>query len=97
MEILQQFGFYDAEGNPVQAVLDSLKSIPQGAATTNWAATSPLLEELGGVYLEDVNVAELALDASVPNGVRPYSLDETSAGKLWTWSEDITGVSFQIG
>jgi NAD(P)-dependent dehydrogenase (short-subunit alcohol dehydrogenase family) len=97
LEILQQFGFYDAAGNPVQAVLDSLKSIPQGAATTIWAATTPLLAELGGVYLEDVNVADLAVDASVPNGVKPYSLDKASAGKLWKWSESITGVPFQIG
>lgn len=97
LEILQQFGFYDAEGNPVQEVLDSLKSIPQGAATTIWAATSPALEEIGGVYLEDVDVAELAVDASVPNGVKPYSLEVASAGKLWKWSESITGVPFQIG
>lgn len=96
MEILQRFGFYDAAGNPVQEVLESLKSIPQGAATTIWAATTPLLAELGGVYLEDVNVAELALDESVPDGVKPYSLDEASAGKLWKWTESITGVPFQI-
>lgn len=96
IEILQQFGFYDAAGNPVQAVLDSLKSIPQGAATTIWAATSPVLEDLGGVYLEDVNVAELAVDASVPNGVKPYSLEVASAGKLWRWSESITGITFQV-
>jgi len=97
VEILQQFGFYDAEGNPVQEVLDSLKSIPQGAATTIWAATSPVLEEIGGVYLEDVDVAELAVDASVPNGVKPYSLEVASAGKLWKWTESITGVPFQVG
>lgn len=96
LEILQQFGFYDAAGNPVQEVLDSLKSIPQGAATTIWAATSPLLAELGGVYLEDVDIAELAVDASVPNGVKPYSLDEASAVKLWDWTASITGVPFNI-
>jgi len=96
MEILQHFGFYDAAGNPVQEVLDSLKSIPQGAATTIWAATSPILDELGGVYLEDVNVAELAVDASVPNGVKPYSLDEGSATRLWKLTESLTGVPFQI-
>ncbi len=35
----------------------TLKSIPQGAATTVWAATSPDLAGKGGVYLEDVHVA----------------------------------------
>jgi NAD(P)-dependent dehydrogenase (short-subunit alcohol dehydrogenase family) len=96
MEILQQFGFYDAEGKPVQEVLDSLKSIPQGAATTVWAATSPSLNDIGGVYLEDVDVAELAIDASMQKGVKPYALAETSAKRLWTLSEELTGVTFQL-
>ncbi|ACU60951.1 SDR family NAD(P)-dependent oxidoreductase [Chitinophaga pinensis] len=97
LEILQQFGFYDEHGNPVQAVIDSLKTIPQGAATTIWAATSPLLKEIGGVYLEDVDVAALAVDASVPNGVKPYSLDEASAKSLWKLTEELTGVRFNVG
>jgi hypothetical protein len=96
LEILQQFGFYDDKGNPVQEVLDSLKTIPQGAATTIWAATSPLLNDLGGVYLEDVEVAELAIDASVPNGVKPYALDEGSAKRLWKWTEELLDVTFDI-
>lgn len=96
LEILQRFGFYDDKGKPVQEVLDSLKSIPQGAATTIWAATSPLLNDLGGVYLEDVEVAELAIDASVPNGVKPYALDEASAKRLWKWTEEVTGVTFDL-
>jgi NAD(P)-dependent dehydrogenase (short-subunit alcohol dehydrogenase family) len=96
IEILQQFGFMDAKGNPVQEVIDSLKTIPQGAATTVWAATSPLLNERGGVYLEDVDIAELAVDPSIPNGVKPYSLDEASARQLWTLSEELTGLTFNI-
>ena len=95
--MLQQFGFYDDKGNPVQEVLDSLKTIPQGAATTIWAATSPLLNETGGVYLEDVDIAELAIDSSVPNGVKPYSLEEASAGQLWQLSEKLTGITFDVG
>lgn len=96
LEILQQFGFYDHKGNPVQEVLDSLKTIPQGAATTIWAATSPLLNETGGVYLEDVDIAELAIDPSIPNGVKPYSLEESSAKRLWKLTEELTGVTFNV-
>lgn len=96
MEILQQFGFYDAAGNPVQAVLDTLKTIPQGAATTIWAATSPLLDNLGGVYLEDVDVAELSIDSTGQSGVKAYSLDEASAKRLWKLSEELTGVTFDL-
>ena len=96
LEILQQFGFYDAKGNPVQEVLDTLKTIPQGAATTIWAATSPLLNEIGGVYLEDVEIAELAIDSSIPNGVKPYSLDEANAQQLWNLTEELTGLTFNV-
>jgi NAD(P)-dependent dehydrogenase (short-subunit alcohol dehydrogenase family) len=96
IEILQQFGFLDDKGNPVPEVIDSLKTIPQGAATTIWAATSPLLSETGGVYLEDVDIAQLAIDPSIPNGVKPYSLDEASAKRLWTLTEALTGVTFKV-
>jgi NAD(P)-dependent dehydrogenase (short-subunit alcohol dehydrogenase family) len=96
MEILQQFGFYDDKGNPVQEVLDTLKTIPQGAATSIWAATSPQLTETGGVYLEDVDIAELAPDASIPNGVRPYSLHEADAKQLWELTETLTGLTFKV-
>jgi NAD(P)-dependent dehydrogenase (short-subunit alcohol dehydrogenase family) len=94
--ILQQFGFVDEKGKPVQEVIDSLKTIPQGAATTIWAATSPLLNETGGVYLEDSDIARLAIDPSVPNGVMPYSLEEDSARRLWKLTEELTGVDLFI-
>ena len=96
VEILQQFGFLDEKGNPVPEVIDSLKTIPQGAATTIWAATSPLLNQIGGVYLEDSDVAELATDPSMPNGVKPYSLDEANAKQLWKLTEELTGVTFNV-
>jgi NAD(P)-dependent dehydrogenase (short-subunit alcohol dehydrogenase family) len=96
VEILQQFGFLDDKGKPVPEVIDALKTIPQGAATTIWAATSQLLNETGGVYLEDVDIAELAIDPSIPNGVKPYSLEETSARQLWKLTEELTGVTFKV-
>lgn len=96
LEILQQFGFYDDKGDPVPEVIASLKNIPQGAATTVWCATSPLLNKIGGVYCEDGDVAELAIDSSVPNGVKPYSLDEVSAKQLWKLTEDLTGITFDV-
>jgi NAD(P)-dependent dehydrogenase (short-subunit alcohol dehydrogenase family) len=96
IEILQQFGFLDDKGNPVPEVIDSLKTIPQGAATTIWAATNPLLNKIGGVYLEDVDIAELAIDSSIPSGVKPYSLDKASAKQLWKLTEELTGVTFNV-
>ncbi|KRD58796.1 oxidoreductase [Flavobacterium sp. Root935] len=96
MEILQQFGFYDDKGEPVQAVVESLKTIPQGAATTVWAATSQSLNTIGGVYLEDADIAALALGQEMSAGVKPYSLDESNAKNLWKWTEEITGIEFEV-
>lgn len=63
------------------------KSIPQGAATTLYAATSPDLEGQGGVYLEDCHLAELSDDPLSRSGVRQYALDPDRADALWELSE----------
>lgn len=69
------------------------KSIPQGAATSVWAATAEELEGKGGVYCEDCGVAEI--DNESPNkGVRSYALDKGSADRLWSMSEKMVGESF---
>ena len=60
LELFQKMGFCDAEGNLLPEVAASLKTIPQGAATTVWCASSPLLNNIGGIYCEDVEVAEPA-------------------------------------
>lgn len=69
------------------------KTIPQGAATTCWAATSPDLEGRGGIYCEDCHVAEVD-DSSPEGGVRSYAIDPASADRLWSLSEELVGESF---
>ncbi|WPR77236.1 SDR family NAD(P)-dependent oxidoreductase [Algoriphagus sp. NG3] len=96
VELFQQMGFFDADGNVLPEVAASLKTIPQGAATTVWCATSPKLNDIGGVYCEDGDIAELSHDSGTSAGVKAYSLDETSAARLWGWSEDITGIEFRF-
>lgn len=96
LELFQKMGFCDANGNLLPEVAASLKTIPQGAATTVWCAASPLLNNLGGVYCEDGEVAELASNTSMSAGVKAYSLDETNAKRLWTLSEELTGITFKI-
>ena len=71
----------------------SWKTIPQGAATTCWAATAPELEGTGGVYCEDCHVAEVD-DESSQGGVRSYALNTSYADRLWAISEDLTGAKF---
>jgi NAD(P)-dependent dehydrogenase (short-subunit alcohol dehydrogenase family) len=69
------------------------KTIPQGAATSCWAATAPELEGKGGVYCEDCHVAEVD-DVSAASGVRAYALDPATADRLWALSEELTGARY---
>lgn len=96
-ELFREMGFFDAEGNILPEVLASLKTIPQGAATTVWCATSPLLNDIGGVYCEDADVAAPATGLpGISSGVQAYSLDQTNAARLWKLSEEMTGISFRV-
>lgn len=98
VELLRKIGLLDDEGNMIPEVAASLKTIPQGAATTIWCATSPSLNNMGGVYCEDADIAELASDSGegLSAGVKPYSLDEAGAKRLWELSEQMTGLTFSI-
>jgi hypothetical protein len=73
------------------------KTIPQGAATSCWAATAPEIEggsgTGGGVYCEDCHVAAVD-DVSSTGGVRSYALDPATADALWALSEELTGARY---
>ena len=47
-------GWMDEDGNPD----DRFKTPEQGASTSTWAATSPSLDGMGGVYCENCDIAE---------------------------------------
>ncbi|UKK85412.1 SDR family NAD(P)-dependent oxidoreductase [Sphingopyxis sp. BSN-002] len=70
------------------------KSIPQGAATSVWAAAVADPEEIGGLYLEDCHVAKLAENEGLREGVRAYALDPDNAKALWAKSEEMVGETF---
>jgi NAD(P)-dependent dehydrogenase (short-subunit alcohol dehydrogenase family) len=86
-------GWIDADGNS----LVQFKTPEQGAATTLFAATSPQLSDLGGVYLEDCDVAEGVPEDADPattwSGVKAYATDPEQASKLWDLSAELTGVN----
>lgn len=96
VELFQKIGLVDEKGNMLPEVITSLKTIPQGASTTIWCATSPLLDDVGGVYCQDTDIAELSLEQGVSTGVKPYSLDPTNAKRLWELSEKLTGITFKV-
>ncbi len=74
----------------------SFKTIPAGAATSVWAATSEQLEGKGGLYLEDCHIGELREEAGASSGYSGYALDPGSAEKLWALSEQLVGESFDL-
>jgi len=89
-EEMVERGWIDEHGN--QADPD-FKSPEQGAATQVWAATSPRLDGMGGLYCEDCDVAEIAVEEGEWVGVRPYAIDAGEAERLWQFSAGLTGVS----
>lgn len=70
------------------------KSIPQGAATSVWAAAVASADEVGGRYCEDCHVAELEDDANKRAGVRSYAIDPANAKALWAKSEELVQERF---
>jgi NAD(P)-dependent dehydrogenase (short-subunit alcohol dehydrogenase family) len=74
-------------GTPV-----TIKTVPQGAATTVWAAFVAPADEIGGRYCEDCHVAEVV--ATGYGGVKPYAVDPESAKALWAKSEEMVGERF---
>jgi NAD(P)-dependent dehydrogenase (short-subunit alcohol dehydrogenase family) len=72
------------------------KSVPQGAATSVWAAFVADADAVGGRYCEDCQVSELSegLIAVSRPGVRPYALDPERAEALWAKSEAMVGERF---
>jgi NAD(P)-dependent dehydrogenase (short-subunit alcohol dehydrogenase family) len=72
------------------------KTIPQGAATSVWAAFAATAEEVGGRYCEDCQVSQVTdgLISPVSPGVRPYALDPVHATALWARSEEMVGEHF---
>ena len=95
-------GYFSEDGSIRTEILEGLKTVPQGAATTVWCATSPMLDLIGGVYCEDCDIAELDSGSTEQGnglghaGVKGYSLDAQHAQQLWIWSEQVTGIPFSL-
>lgn len=79
-----------AAGQPPMA----WKTIPQGAATSVWAAVVASAEAVGGQFCEDCHVAEISDVPGLTGGVQPYALDPENAKALWAKSEQMVGETF---
>jgi NAD(P)-dependent dehydrogenase (short-subunit alcohol dehydrogenase family) len=89
-EELIALGILDENGEEIPG---RFKTPEQGAATQVWAATSPQLADLGGLFLEDCDVAGIReSDEMTAKGVYPYAVDPGEAARLWAYSAELTGV-----
>ncbi|WP_335726553.1 hypothetical protein [Pseudonocardia sp. HH130630-07] len=84
-------GLFDDGGAAVVDPANGTKTIQQGASTTVFAATSPLLDGRGGLYLADNDVAPIDPDAladpMASADVAPHAVDPGSARRLWEITE----------
>ncbi|WP_380163744.1 SDR family NAD(P)-dependent oxidoreductase [Jannaschia sp. R86511] len=71
------------------AGLFHMKSTEQGAATSVFLATSPLVAGLGGRYFEDCQEAEVVPQLRGLSGVVPHAVDPVAAQRLWDVSEEL--------
>ncbi len=92
-EALRTMGLIDHDGRPVIDPAVGKKTPQQGAGTIVFAATSPLLAGIGGVYLKDNDIAPLDDEAKpltadqIPSDAMSHTLDPQSAKRLWELSE----------
>jgi NAD(P)-dependent dehydrogenase (short-subunit alcohol dehydrogenase family) len=74
------------------------KTVPQGAATSVWAAVVAPADEIGGRYCENCHIGRIVGDdvtiTPISEGVRGYALDAKNAEALWKKSEELVGESF---
>jgi NAD(P)-dependent dehydrogenase (short-subunit alcohol dehydrogenase family) len=87
-------GWMDKDGK----VDERFKTTEQGASTSVWAATSPQLDGMGGVYCENCDFAVITPPGtSRLSGVDPHAIDPEAARRLWDVSVEMTGVDAFAG
>ena len=87
-EEMVALGWKNPDGSVPPAVAAMFKSPEQGASTEVWAATSPKLDGMGGVYCEDCDIAQVATEDSQRwEHAREWICDAEKAGRLWEMSE----------
>lgn len=88
-------GLIDASGQPIINPEVGKKTPQQGASTIVFAATSPLLTEIGGVYLKDNDISLLddepkpVTAQSIPSDVVSHSINPQSTQRLRQLSEQL--------
>ena len=90
-EEMVALGWMKEDGSPTELTKNFFKTTSQGASTTVWCATSSSLNEIGGVFCEDCDIAKRKneVDESMQRyfGVADWAVDIDEASKLWELTE----------
>ena len=90
-EEMVALGWMNEDGSLSELTKNFFKSTSQGASTTLWCATSPDLNNIGGVFCEDCDIAKRKseVDESLQRyfGVADWAIDDEEASKLWEATE----------
>ena len=86
-EEMVTLGWMKEDGSLSDLAKNFFKTTSQGASTTLWCATSPSLNNIGGVFCEDCDIAKIKseVDESMQRyfGVADWAVDVDEASKLW--------------
>ena len=82
-------GWLKEDGELSEMAAANFKSATQGASTSLWCATSPMLDDVSGVYCENCDVAVRQEDGPMARyvGVADWAVDTDEASKLWELTE----------
>ena len=90
-EEMVTLGWMKEDGSLSDLAKNFFKTTSQGASTTLWCATSPSLNNIGGVFCEDCDIAKIKseVDESMQRyfGVADWAIDIDEASKLWELTE----------
>ena len=88
LEDMVALGWKNADGRMSETATKMFKTPEQGGASALWAALSPALDGMGGVYCEDCNIAQAADENSGRyQHAREWICDSERANKLWDMTE----------
>ena len=90
-EEMVTLGWMKEDGSLSDLAKNFFKTTSQGASTTLWCATNPSLNNIGGVFCEDCDIAKIKseVDESMQRyfGVADWAIDIDEASKLWELTE----------
>ncbi|PQA85474.1 oxidoreductase [Hyphococcus luteus] len=87
-EELVLMGWLTEDGEVSEEAKGYIKTPDQGAASLLWAATSPLLDDRGGEYCEDCDIAAMSTPEEPRwRNVAEWAVDDAGAERLWELSE----------